>query len=82
MKQRAGGGRLGRCAGVTAAARPRFFKGKEGVTSVGVNVVVVVAVHLTGLDSAVLQQLDEQQAAGDQGSRRCLLNFTGSLQWV
>lgn len=73
MKQRAGGGRVGRWCDCStqAAVLPEVgggwegwwgrVGGWEGVTSVD----VVVVVDLIGLGSVVLQQLVEQQAAGD-----------------
>lgn len=73
MKQRAGGGRVGRWCDCStqAAVLPEVgggwegwwgrVGGSKGVTSVD----VVVVVDLIGLGSVILQQLVEQQAAGD-----------------
>lgn len=83
MKQRAGGGKLGRwcdCSSQTSVLpgeRERERKGGWGVTSASVNVAVVVAVHLIGLHSAVLQQLDDQRAAGESEKQKV---FAGWLQ--
>lgn len=80
MKQRAGGGRLGRWC--DCSSQTSVLPGLGGGSLLLVLMASVVVVHLIGPDSVVLQQLDEQQAAGDQRSGRCLLNFTGSVQCV